>query len=104
MRQEHGEIGSLPPRFCPRLAEGPRFGSRLGSRNSDGVLLRFLAAAPAGSLSPPRGGSVVLTIERGLVCGPIEFPTKRKASARGTFVQVAPGDRRMRRLPPRGPR
>src|SRR5258705_1145040 len=101
MQQEYGEIDSLPPLLCRRLAEGLRFESRLGSRNSDGVLLRFLAAAPAGLPSPPRGGLDGLTIERGPVFGPIEFPTKRKAWARGTFVQFAPGDLRSPPLPAR---
>src|SRR6266702_3148376 len=102
MQKERGEIGSLPPRLCRGVAEGLRFESQLGSGSSDGVRLRFHAVAPAGLTSPPRDAPVVPANERGLVYGPIEFPTMHKVWAQGTFSQVAPGDRRMQRFHPRG--
>src|SRR6266849_1656358 len=88
MQQEYGEIDSLPPLLCRGVAEGPRFESQLGSGSNDGVLLRFHAVAPAGLTWPPQDAPVVLTNERGQVCGPIEFPTRHKVWAQGSCLVV----------------
>src|ERR1700730_13493897 len=102
MQQEYGETDSLPPRLCRGVAEALRFESQLGSESSDGALLRFHAAAPAGLTWPPQDAPVAPTNERGLVCGPIGFLTRNKVWAQGPVSQVAPGDVRMRRLHRRG--